>query len=145
MKFFKQGLTLIELLIVITIIGLLAGVFGINVSKWRARARDSQRVSDIRTIQQGLAFYFYRGEYTGSYPNYDVFITGGDSFSLDLKSIGAMSTVPIDPTNSGNYKYHYCSLQTCTGEADGNIYYIEYWLETSGVSGRIKGQNFARP
>ncbi len=141
----KIGLTLVELLIVITIIGLLASVFGINVNKWRARARDSQRVADIRTIQQGLAFYFFRSDYSGSYPAYDIYITGLDDLSQDLKANGAMSTIPVDPVNEGNFRYHYCSLQTCTTQPDGVTYYLEYWLETNAVSGKNQGQNSAEP
>lgn len=141
----RQGLTLVELLIVITIIALLISVFTINVGKWRARSRDSQRVADIKTFQQGLATYFYRSEYSGFYPAADVYITGSDSVSSELINTNSMSTVPVDPLNEGNYRYHYCSLQTCTGESDGVIYYIEYWLETSAISGKSQGQNFVMP
>jgi prepilin-type N-terminal cleavage/methylation domain-containing protein len=141
----KVGLTLVELLIVITIIGLLATIFGINVGKWRARARDSQRVADIRTLQQGLAFYFFRSDYSGSYPVYDIYITGSDVLSQDLQANGSMSTVPADPLNEGNYRYHYCSLQSCTSQTDGVTYYLEYWLETSAIPGKSQGQNFAGP
>jgi len=146
----KAGFTLVELLIVITIIALLATVFGINVGKWRAKARDSQRVADIRTIQQGLAFYFFRSDYSGSYPVYDIYITGSkvlpqDFLTQDLQDNGAMSTVPADPINEGNYRYHYCSLQSCTSQADGVIYYLEYWLEAGAIPGKRQGQNFAGP
>ena len=141
----KAGLTLVELLIVITIIGLLATVFGINVGKWRARARDSQRAADIRTLQQGLAFYFFRSDYSGNYPVYDIYITGSDALSLDLQANGSMSTVPADPINEGNYRYHYCSLEACTNQADGVTYYLEYWLETNAIPGKSQGQNFAGP
>jgi len=154
MRYKSKGLTLIELLVVITIIGLLAGVFAINVSKWRVRTRDSQRVSDIRTWQQGLALYFYRGEYIGSYPDYDIFITGSDSLSSELKTIGAMSTAPADPINSGNYRYYYCTKQAnCsglsggagTGFPDGTSYILMYYLETNSIQGKSQGQNYATP
>lgn len=149
----KIGLTLVELLIVITIIGLLSSVFGINIGKWRARTRDSQRVSDIRTVQQGLAFYFYRSDYSGAYPIDDVYITGSDALSSELLINGAMSTVPIDPLNQGNYKYYYCSLMTnCsalggsgTNSPDGISYILMYYLETGAITGKNKGQNFATP
>lgn len=139
------GFTLIELLVVIAIIGLLAGIFGISVSKWRARARDSQRVSDVRTIQQGLSFYFFRSDYSGMYPDYDIYINGSDALSLELKANGAMTAIPVDPVNSGNYQYHYCSFQTCTGQSDGATYYLEYWLETSAILGKSQGPNKAWP
>jgi len=139
-----QGLTLVELLIVIAIIGILAGAFGIGVSKWRAKSRDSQRITDIRALQQGLAFYYYHSEDSGDYPIADVYITGSDSVSTELINSGAISIIPTDPLNTGNYQYHYCSLESCTGETDGSSYHIEYWMET-GSAGKIQGQNFATP
>lgn len=149
----KSGLTLIELLIVITIIGLFSAVFGIGVNRWRARTRDSQRVADMRTIQQGLTFYFYRSEYSGVYPVEDTYITGTDPFSVELINSGAMSTIPKDPLNTGDYRYYYCSLEAnCsalggsgTGEPDGDSYILMYYLETAAISGKSQGQNFTIP
>lgn len=141
----KDGLTLVELLIVIAIIGLLASIFTINISKWRARTRDSQRVADIKTVQQGLAFYFFRSEYHGSYPIEEIYIIGNDNLSVELLSTGAISTIPIDPINEGNYRYHYCSLQACTGESDGTSYILTYYLETGAISGQSQGQNTVGP
>lgn len=151
----QKGLTLVELLIVITIIGLLASVFGVNVSKFRARTRDSQRVADIRSIQQGLAFYFYRSDNSGAYPIDDVYITGSDTLSQELHTNGAMPVAPVDPTNSGDFRYYYCSKQiNCsalggsgTGQPDGISYIIRYYLETGAIAGKNKypTPNYATP
>jgi prepilin-type N-terminal cleavage/methylation domain-containing protein len=56
----KLGFTLIELLIVVMLIGILSGVIlgVINVGGIRAKARDAQRVSDIKKIQTALELYF---------------------------------------------------------------------------------------
>ncbi len=154
--FFKRGFTLTELLIVITIIALLSSIIVVNVAKWRARTRDSQRAADIRTIQQGLAFYFYRSEYSGFYPTApcdDVYITGSDCLSNELRNSGAISTIPVDPTNDGNYRYYYCSKESAcsalggagTGEEDGRSYILMFYLETAGVAGKIQGQNLVGP
>lgn len=141
----KNGLTLVELLIVITIIGLLASIFAINVGRYRARTRDSQRVADIRTIQQALAMY--QDDSGGSYPDCDCDINGStDCLSAALSGTGAVSVLPVDPLNSGTSVYHYCSFATCTGaSSDGESYYIEYWLETNSIPDRSQGQNFATP
>lgn len=149
----KKGLTLVELLIVITIIGLLASVFAINVGKFRSRTRDSQRVADIRSIAQTLAFYFYRSEHLGSYPIGDVYITGSDSISTSLINSGAISIIPVDPLNEEDYRYYYCSLENnCsvlggsgTDESDGDSYILMYYLETSAIAGKNQGQNFETP
>ena len=142
----KDGFTLVELLIVIAIIGLLSSMLAINIGKWRARARDSQRAADIKTVQQGLAFYFFRSDNAGSYPIGDVDITGSDSVSQELRANGAMSAIPVDPMSEGNYVYHYCSLVACTGESDDGISYIlTFYLETGAIPGRSQGQNSATP
>lgn len=138
----KKGFTLIELLIVIFIIGILAGTVAINVSKWRARTRDSQRVADIRTLQNALALY--QTISGGNYPECDgeIAITGSDAcFSSVLKGAGVITTVPVDPINgtsdcSEDYIYTYCSESSCTLLPDETSYWIRYYLETGAISGQ---------
>lgn len=147
----KKGLTLVELLIVITIIGLLASVFAINVSKWRAKSRDSQRAADIRTIQHALAMY-QEGS-GGSYPICDCNIDGSsDCLSAALNSAGVTSVVPVDPL-SGTNDYYFCSYEldaNCTSSdgtdyPDGTSYILKFYLETSGVPGKVQGWNIVTP
>lgn len=47
-----KGFTIVELLIVIVIIAVLAAITIVAFSGMQARARDSRRVSDMRTIQK---------------------------------------------------------------------------------------------
>ncbi len=154
----KKGLTLVELLIVITIIGLLSSILAINLSKWRARTRDSERAADIRTIQQGLASYYYRSDYSGGYPEADCFITGSDALSTALEEVEAISTIPTDPiyTEEANpdRRYYYCSkVSGCshsevdgTGMVnDGDSYILLYYMETGNIAGRPQGYNSVTP
>jgi prepilin-type N-terminal cleavage/methylation domain-containing protein len=53
----KQGFTLIELLVVIAIIGILSTIGLVALNGARAKARDTQRLHDIR--QYALAMLFY--------------------------------------------------------------------------------------
>lgn len=46
----QQGFTLIEFLVVIAIIGILSGIALTSLSTARKKARDAQRLSDIRQI-----------------------------------------------------------------------------------------------
>lgn len=64
-----RGFTLIELLVVIAIIGILSSVVLSSLNTARARARDTQRITDIKEVQKAVELYFSE---TGSYPN-----TGG--------------------------------------------------------------------
>src|SRR4030042_4253462 len=54
----QQGFSLIELLVVIVIIILLAGISIIALNGQRAKARDAKRISDIKQIQTALEFYY---------------------------------------------------------------------------------------
>ncbi|MDD5430639.1 MAG: type II secretion system protein [Candidatus Pacebacteria bacterium] len=56
----NKGFTLIEVLVVISIIGLLASVILIGLGGFRARGRDAKKVSELKTIQNGLELYYAR-------------------------------------------------------------------------------------
>lgn len=61
-----RGFTLIELLVVIAIIGILASIVLANLTSARMKARDTQRLSDLRTIQKALELY--AADHNGTYP-----------------------------------------------------------------------------
>ncbi|OGZ42129.1 MAG: hypothetical protein A3C80_01800 [Candidatus Ryanbacteria bacterium RIFCSPHIGHO2_02_FULL_45_43] len=53
----EDGFTLLELLIVITILALLASIITPSVSGFRSKARDTRRILDLREIRKALEFY----------------------------------------------------------------------------------------
>jgi len=61
----QSGFTLIEMLVVISIIGILATLVAANLNSARSRARDAERKSDIKNIQTALRLYYND---FGSYP-----------------------------------------------------------------------------
>ena len=61
----KGGFTLIELLVVIAIIGILSSVVLTSLNSSRTKARDTQRVSDMKQIQ--LAMQLIQSQATGEY------------------------------------------------------------------------------
>lgn len=131
--------TLIELLVVVAIIALLAVLILFSVENIRAKSRDARRVSDIKSIQEGLAMY--HNDYQ-LYPVADGYITGSDVLSNGLVGDEVMQAVPIDPLNKTMegviYKYYYQSVQ-------GKTYLIEYYLETDSVQSKSKGLNAVVP
>lgn len=79
---FNKGFTLVEILVVITIIALLTGIIMTNLTSSRSTARDAQRVSDMAQIQLALALYFDR---CNQYPQpATTIITEPDDSMLDL-------------------------------------------------------------
>lgn len=64
-RIFNKGFSLIELLVVVSILGLLSVLVISNVSGIRERARDSQRKAELRQIK--LALRIYKNDF-GAYP-----------------------------------------------------------------------------
>ena len=62
----KAGFTLVELLLVVTILGVLAGIAVMNLGGTGEEARIKATQSDIATIQQAVTTYEIR---TGKYPS----------------------------------------------------------------------------
>ena len=54
----KKGFTLVELLVVISIIGVLSAILMVNFVGTRERARDSQKIQDMNTIKNALRLYY---------------------------------------------------------------------------------------
>ena len=60
-----SGFTIVELLIVIVVIGILAALVIVQFTNIQARARDTERKSDIRAVQSKVAEYY---ALNGKYP-----------------------------------------------------------------------------
>jgi type II secretion system protein G len=108
MKQFKLGFTLIELLVVIAIIGSLSAIFLPNYMAVRERARDTQRKSDLKTIQK--AFELYKQDHLPeSYPSFsgNLLPSDGSCFSSGSNCSGNVYTshFPKDPLASFHYTY----------------------------------------
>ncbi|MFO0862253.1 MAG: prepilin-type N-terminal cleavage/methylation domain-containing protein [Candidatus Saccharibacteria bacterium] len=90
----QQGFTLIELLIVIVIVGILAVLIVPSLLSGPARARDSQRKSDLRKIKASLESYYNDNN---AYPaNLNVLTQG---------TVPYLTTLPTDPKTKQNYVY----------------------------------------
>jgi len=129
------GFTILELLIVIAIMTMLSSLAFIQFQTARARGRDSQREKEVKTLQDALALY---ATSVNTYPVYSGAITGIDAASLELIAKDAITKIPIDPTNVGNYKYIYDA-------PNGTTYTITYYLETASILGKQPGAHTASP
>ena len=117
----KRGFTLIELLVVIAIIGMLSSVVLASLNTARGSARDAKRKQDLKQIQTALELYYndfnqYPGEVacdsskgSGSGTCASMSGTNWSTTSYIYQALVPtyISTLPVDPTNSGNYYYNY--------------------------------------
>ncbi len=109
------GFTLVELLVVVSIIGILATLLVANYNATRQRARDAQRKSDLRNIQTALRVYYNdKGRYppassgriSGCGTGSSVCDWGG---SFSSNGVVYMNVLPKDPSSDRSYYYDYDS------------------------------------
>ena len=107
----NKGFTLIEMLIVITIIALLASLILVGMGGARAKTRDSRRVADLHNIMNALELYYAKnGVYPeGTYSS----STSWDAFRTILIGAGiGVNRVPQDPLSNTTYYYQYGGTTT---------------------------------
>ena len=115
----SRAFTLIELLIVITIIGILAVALLPRITAGPSKARDAQRKADLQQIATALALYAddHSSAYPWGTPSTTTVIAPGCISSYTASSyLGAyMTSVPSDPTSlaakgcsatGGTYSYY---------------------------------------
>lgn len=103
----NEGFTLIEVLIVVSIIGLLSSVVLVGLGGFRARGADARRLADLRQVQNALELYYAKN---GAYP-----VVSCTDFSsktcwdgLESTLVGAgvgVSNIANDPNPSQSYVY----------------------------------------
>ncbi|MDD5377025.1 MAG: prepilin-type N-terminal cleavage/methylation domain-containing protein [Candidatus Gracilibacteria bacterium] len=136
----SHGFTLVELIVVITILVILGTIAFMSLSGYSGNARDSSRVSDLTNLSKGLDIASIK---TGSYPTPDnpftitysggiIWTQGtiGDSVINILSSVGAkMNKKPTDPLIASK-EYTYSKL------AYGNAYQIKTDWEGDSIAYR---------
>ncbi|MFZ2167290.1 MAG: type II secretion system protein [Minisyncoccia bacterium] len=151
-KHTSAGFTLIELMVVISIIGVLSSIVMSTFTQARAKARDASRQASMHTIVTALQEYYLEygclpitqgtticGPATGTYSDanagdWDYSSQGG--FLGFLVTAGVLKKVPVDPTNnmtgdavpSGTYAFRYY----CYPSAWDRGVHLGYWSETTG-------------
>ena len=147
----QSGFTIVELLIVIVIIGILAGLVITTFVGIQARARDSERQTDINSIQKQVeAYYANNGAYPTATNLETTAFRSGNNIKLDTKALADPSNASTTtfvtsgtPTASTTKQYYYVATPTgcnpSTDSSGGSLtpatpgactgYTLSVWLE----------------
>ena len=121
----KSGFSLVEIMIVVLIIGTLSTIVFVNVGKSKARARDSIRLSDMKTLVYALEMHFneyghYPGQTFEGVSNSGEMIGDNDG-PIEECLAPYVKYIPADPIHDGiNYQYCY-DPQDATPEGTGAV------------------------
>lgn len=118
----SRAFTIIELLVVITIIGVLVAATSVSFIISRQKARDARRAADIHEIQTALALYYvdcHRFPAT-------LTVTANNGCGAGISLGTFLSVIPADP--STNRAYAYAALGS---GANCNSYHLGALMERS--------------
>lgn len=105
----KKGFTLIEILVVATIIGMLAAIAAVSYTSFSQASRNARRKADLEQIRAALEMY-RSNSVNGQYPAAAgvVFNCPGASALTDGSNT-YLSRIPNDPKCAAptNYRYYY--------------------------------------
>ena len=154
----RKAFSLIELLVVVAIMGLLAGMAVVALNQARQKARDARRVADVKQIQTALELYFM-DKYTYPEPIADTnrlldgACLGGDSTFRAVGTCGSPTYMGLVPSNPSPKLEGACTGGTGTGytyavvggAAGSRNTYQLYWCVSQETGGVPAGKHVATP
>lgn len=144
MKKIKKAFTLVELLVVISIIGILATLTLASFTTAQKQTRDTQRKSDLKQYQTLLENY--ANTHSGIFP---IQITWRNisTYTTLCDNLGITCPGPQDPKASATYYYRYLSDNTglnyiLVDYLESGIY---YYLCSNGKTGTYETLELSCP
>jgi type IV pilus assembly protein PilA len=142
----NQGFTIVELLIVIVVIGILALLVITTYSGIQAKARNSKRTSDVKSLQTHIeAFFQSNGYYPSRADMNNAGWLGTNMKSLDQNALS-------DPKSGGSKTlvaaaaasaYAYEPLNTAGTSCEGDDTTCAKYTLTASYEGTVNGSNTA--
>jgi len=114
----SNGFTLIEILVVATIIGLLAAVVSMSYSQFNKQSRDAKRKTDLEQIRAALEMYRSNND------QYSAYTGNCSSYTALTSPTKYISSMPSDPKSG---YFYYCNIST-------SDYTIAAYLESAGTA-----------
>lgn len=129
-----EGFTLIEILVVITIIGVVFGVVASSVAALQRNSRDTQRTGDLRSIQSSLQQYyadqhfFPASSHTSASVRWDIKASPGTNLTNQRGNPANPAPSPLktylitpkDPSNNIDQPYCYRALSSASQASEAS-------------------------
>jgi prepilin-type N-terminal cleavage/methylation domain-containing protein len=141
-----SGFTLIELVVVISILAILSGVLVPRVTNHLKAARDARRLADINAVRSAIEqYYMDKGSYpapnsNSSFGGWDVSSDG--DFIQVLRDNGYLDNDAQDPVNDATFHYRYyvyaSGSYSCVGSSSFYVLGIRSF-ESSDFAAKNKG------
>ena len=118
--YMKKWFTLVELLVVVTVLSILASIAYIGIDNYFASSRDSKRIYDMQQITNVMQLYFNgNSEYPEPSDAVEVTFSGALAWkqgtfwaSVTRKLRSFWNDIPLDPLHKNEYSYSLTNMWT---------------------------------